>query len=84
MFSRSQLKGHLDTKKHRHARMQQNLSLKHQREAAETGPTQDVDRFASPYPDSQPMQPPPHNLFRGARPIDNNWLDEEGNEFNLP
>ena len=63
--------------------MQQNLLLKRQKEA-EAGPAQDLSRFASPYPDSQPMQPPPHNLFHSARQIDNNWLDEEGNEFSLP
>jgi len=65
--------------------MQQNLSLKRQREAAEAArPAEDLGRFASPYPDSQPMRPPLHNLFHGARPINNNWLDKEGNEFTLP
>lgn len=52
--------------------------------AEEAGPAQDLGRFESPYPDSQPIQQPPHNLFHGARPIDNSWLDEEGNEFRLP
>lgn len=58
--------------------------LKRQQEAAATGPTQDLSRFATPYPDPQITQLPAHNLFRGARPIDNTWLDEEGNEYELP
>ena len=78
------MKKHLDTKKHKEAVLQKNLSLKRQQEAEAAGPTQDLSRFASPYPESRLMEPPPHNLFHGARPIDNNWLDEEGNEFVLP
>ena len=64
--------------------MRQNRSLGQHQEAAATGPAGDVGRFSSPYPDTPPMQPPPHNLFRDARPTNDTWLDEQGNEFILP
>ena len=78
------MKGHLNTKKHKQAILRKNLSSKRQQEAMASGPTQDIGRFATPYPDPQPNQPPAHNLFRGARSIDNAWLNEEGDEYELP
>jgi len=79
------VKAHPGTKKHKEALIRKNHSLRQQqREAIVVGPTPGVVRFSSPYPDSPPREQPQHNLFRGARYIDNTWLDEQGNELRAP
>lgn len=83
-FSRSQVKAHPNTKKHREALIRRNQSLRQQREATVVGPTPGVVRFSSPYLNSPPREQLQHNLFRDARYIDNTWLDEQGNELCAP
>lgn len=83
MFSRGQVKSHLNTKKHKLALLRQNRSLGKHREATASGLAEDVSRFSSPFLDLAATQPP-HNLFHDARLIDNTWIDEQGNESRLP
>lgn len=83
-FSRTQVKAHLETRKHKHAHIQQTRSLQQRQRATVAGSAGDVERFSSPYPDPSPTQPPPLDLFRNARQIENTWLDEQGDEFHVP
>ena len=83
-FSRTQVKGHLDTNKHKQALVRQAHSLRWQRAAATADPEAGAARLSSPYPDPPPRERPQHDLFCDARSIDDIWLDEQGNELQLP